>query len=74
MEVRALMNLFGGMRPMSRALGHASHTTVQGWRRRNVIPAQQQAAVLRAALQKGIPITPVDLIPNLFKHEDGPAS
>lgn len=57
-----VISQFGGIRPLARALGHRTHTTVQGWWLRGSIPARQQAYVLAAARSSGIPIRAEDLI------------
>ena len=62
MTAPEIITLFNGVRPMARALGHASHTTVQGWWLRGTIPAKRQAEVLRAAQQMGLRLSPSDLI------------
>ncbi len=49
---------------MARMLGHASHTTVQGWCNRNVIPAQHLYSILSHADCLGIKLQPIDLIPD----------
>ncbi|WP_443024842.1 hypothetical protein [Sphingomonas sp. Leaf22] len=48
---------------MAQKLGHKSHTTVQGWWDRQVIPAQRQREVVGAAERLGIELQPGDLIP-----------
>lgn len=53
---------FGGISKLARALKHPHVTTVQGWKTRGVIPARQQGAVLKAAEAAGIDITANDLI------------
>jgi hypothetical protein len=60
--VDRIIGLFGGMTPLARALGHTNPTTVQGWKARGIIPARQQANVLEAAGQLGIPLRAEDLI------------
>ncbi|WP_440978590.1 carph-isopro domain-containing protein [Sphingomonas pseudosanguinis] len=62
MKVRSIIRLFGGIRPMARALGHATHSTVQGWWLRDTIPAKRQAEVLRAARRAGLQLSANDLI------------
>ncbi|WP_420893841.1 carph-isopro domain-containing protein [Sphingomonas sanguinis] len=37
---RAIISACGGIRPLARALGHRSHTTVQGWWCRDRIPSR----------------------------------
>ncbi len=47
---------------MADKLGHRSHTTVQGWWDRDVIPAQRQREVLDEAKRRKIKVTADDLI------------
>ena len=56
----AIIDRFGGLSALARALGHKHVTTVQGWKLRGVIPAQRQQEVLDAALRLGIELAPVD--------------
>jgi hydroxyethylthiazole kinase-like uncharacterized protein yjeF len=61
----AIIALFGGVRPMARALGAAtgktvSASTVQGWGERGRIPAQRQADVLAAARARGLTLSAAD--------------
>lgn len=58
--VDRIVDLFGGLTPMARALGHRHPSTVQGWKARGVIPARQQAQVLEAAKRHGVPLQPAD--------------
>lgn len=51
---------FKGVSAMSRALGHKYPTTVQGWKTRKQIPADQQQHVLDAAGREGIALGPED--------------
>jgi hypothetical protein len=48
---------------MAEKLQHRSHTTVQGWWDRGIIPAQRQREVLDAANTHGVQIEAGDLIP-----------
>lgn len=52
--VDAIIEKFGGLTPLSRALGHKHVSTVQGWKDRGVIPARRQPEVLAAAERLGI--------------------
>ncbi|WP_443026052.1 carph-isopro domain-containing protein [Sphingomonas sp. PB2P19] len=75
MEARSIIRLFGGIRPMARALRHRSPTTVQGWRNRNLIPAKHQAHVLARAKTAGLPLIAADIIPDVdFGDEHVPGS
>jgi hypothetical protein len=69
MATKDLISRMGGIRATARCLGHRSHTTVQGWWMREVIPAHRQAGVMAAAHRLGVLVEPLDLIPNL-KRED----
>jgi hypothetical protein len=51
-----IIDKFGGINPMARALGHQNASTVQGWRERGFIPAKQHQAVWDAARRAGIKI------------------
>jgi len=48
-DYRTIIDERGGIRALARALGHRSHTTVQGWRDRNLIPERHRHAVLAVA-------------------------
>jgi ribosomal protein S16 len=50
-----IIERFGGIRPMASKIGVAV-TTIQGWKKRGVIPANRVAAVLAAAAAQGIKI------------------
>ena len=63
MGTKQIIERFGGIRAMAGKLGHSSHTTVQGWSDRDVIPAHRQREVLDAASRLGISLTAADLIP-----------
>ncbi|WP_353469621.1 carph-isopro domain-containing protein [Sphingomonas faeni] len=62
MTTKELINSMGGIRATARCLGHRSHTTVQGWCVREVIPTRQQRQILELARKQGIVIEPIDLI------------
>jgi len=47
-DVETLINRFGGMRPMARKLNVAV-STIQGWKKRDHIPADRMAEVIAAA-------------------------
>lgn len=55
--VLTVVDLFGGIRPMSRALGHKNPTTVQRWRREGSIPQWRNLEILLAARKKKIKLT-----------------
>ena len=55
--IRGLIEKFGGMSAMSRALGHNYPTTVQGWKTSGTIPIWRRESVLSAVEREGIQIT-----------------
>ena len=55
-----IIDFFGGNTALARLLGHKHQSTVEGWRRRGIIPALQQNKVLSAARLNKINITPDD--------------
>ncbi|MGO4125697.1 carph-isopro domain-containing protein [Inquilinus sp. YAF38] len=55
-----IIDRFGGLTSLARALGHKHASTVQGWKQRGVIPALRQQEVLNAALRLGIDLSPAD--------------
>jgi hypothetical protein len=57
---KSIIERLGGVRPLARLLGHRNPTTVQGWADRGVIPSRQQQAVLIAARNSGVALTPAD--------------
>lgn len=52
----SIFELFGGIRPMVRALGE-SPSKIMAWKRAGHIPAQKQASVLEKCAALGVPIT-----------------
>lgn len=52
----SIFDLFGGTRPMARAL-QENPATVHGWKRVGRIPAEKQPHVLAVGLSMGLPIT-----------------
>ncbi|WP_371306842.1 carph-isopro domain-containing protein [Azospirillum sp. TSA2s] len=59
-QAEHIISKFGGVSALSRKLGHRHPTTVDGWRRRGWIPADQQPRVLAAGQGLDPPITPAD--------------
>jgi hypothetical protein len=55
-QLCSIFTLFGGIRPMARALGE-SPSKVMAWKRAGHIPAQTQAKVLEKGLAQGLPLT-----------------
>lgn len=51
-----LFDLFGGVRPMARALGEAP-SSVASWKRVGRVPAEKQPKVLCFAQKHGLPVT-----------------
>jgi hypothetical protein len=57
-----IIDLLGGTRPAARALGRPA-STVQSWKVRGLIPAQDQPKVLAAARALGVDLQPADFFP-----------
>jgi len=55
-----IISKFGGIRPMARALGHKSPSTVQYWKKTGWISAPQQSVVLEVAARDGISLSHSD--------------
>jgi hypothetical protein len=55
-----IIEKFGGITALARALGHKHPTTVQGWKDRKFIPAKHQADVLNKARDLGLDLTTDD--------------
>jgi uroporphyrinogen-III synthase len=49
----AVLAAFGGIRPLAQTLGITA-STVQGWKKRNLVPASRIDAILKAAIAQGI--------------------
>ncbi len=62
MEVREIIEKFGGVRPMAVALGHNNPTTVQAWAKNRHIPHWRRHEILVAARKKRLGITENDLV------------
>lgn len=56
-----IIERFGGIRPMAKKIDVAV-TTIQGWKKRDVIPANRLDAIIKAAANNDIKIT--DLVAN----------
>lgn len=73
----AIIERFGGIRPMAAKVG-APVTTVQGWKKRDVIPGSRRDDVLKAANENSIDLSdllqnaPVAMpsMPSIFKSQD----
>ncbi len=59
-QAERIIERFGSMMALSRALGHRHPTTVQGWKNRGIIPARRQAEVLAAARALKVALSPDD--------------
>lgn len=56
----SIIDKFGGINAMARALGHRNASTVQGWKATGFIPARRQSHVLETAQRLGLNVTPSD--------------
>ena len=63
MFVDHVIEKFGGLHQMARALGHKWPTTVQGWRDRGTIPARHILSVVDAGKRVGLEFSTQDLLP-----------
>lgn len=59
-NVEKLINRFGGMRPMSRKID-VTVSTIQGWKKRDFIPADRLDNIVRAARTHGISLKGFDI-------------
>lgn len=59
-NVAAIIEKFGGLTALARALGHKHPTTVQGWKDRGLVPSHQIPLVIAAGRERGIELTPAD--------------
>ena len=57
-EAEAIINEFGGLTKMARALGHKYVTTVQGWRDSGRIPPWRRLEIAAAAAREGVKLPP----------------
>jgi hypothetical protein len=55
-----IIDRFGGIAALARALGHRNSSTVQGWKERGVIPIRQIENVLAAARARGVLLSHAD--------------
>ena len=62
-QVDRIISKFGGLTRLADALGHKHPTTVQGWRKRGVVPLRQIARVVGAAKKRKISLKVEDLVP-----------
>lgn len=57
-NAEAIIEMFGGIRPMATKI-NVPVTTVQGWKKRNVIPGTRREDVLRIAKQLGLDVSKI---------------
>ncbi|MCK5284705.1 MAG: hypothetical protein KAJ86_03870 [Alphaproteobacteria bacterium] len=57
-DAQKIIERFGGIRPMAKKLGIAV-TTIQGWKKRNVIPATRYEQILEAATSYSIDLSDI---------------
>jgi len=62
-QVKAIIERFGGLTAMAKALGHQNPTTVQGWRDRGNIPSRRIPEVIAAAKREGFDLALADFFP-----------
>jgi hypothetical protein len=53
-QAQRIITKFGGVYPLSRALGHKNPTTVQGWLSRGYVPPRQHDRIWQAAQREGV--------------------
>ena len=56
-QAKRIIDKFGGVYPLARALGHKNPTTVQGWLSRGFVPPRQHDPVWEAAKREGIDLS-----------------
>ena len=61
-QASKIIDAFGGVYPMHRALGHINHTTVGGWKQRGVIPQVHHPQIWELAQQLGLGLVPTDFL------------
>jgi hypothetical protein len=49
-----IINAFGGVSKLAKALGHANVTTVDGWKRKGRIPHWRRLEIVDAAKREGV--------------------
>lgn len=59
-QAKRIIDKFGGIYPLARALGHKNPTTVQGWLVRGFVPPRQHEPVWEAAKREGIDLSLAD--------------
>ena len=64
--VDKIIDAFGGVRPLARAIKQPP-TTVSGWRKRGSIPDWQKVRVLDASRRYGVSLILYDFLPASFR-------
>jgi hypothetical protein len=59
-QAKRIIEKFGGVYPLARALGHRNPTTVQGWLSRGFIPPRQHEPIWEAAKRDGVAVSLAD--------------
>lgn len=74
-NAREVIERFGGIRPMAKKIDVAV-TTVQGWKKRDVIPATRRSAILEAAAEHNVDLTDMisDAPANISVQSEGVAN
>jgi len=57
-HIEQTIELFGGVRPMAKMLGHNNPSTVQSWKEKNKIPSWRWHEIEHAAKQNDIVLPP----------------
>lgn len=68
-RITPIFTLFGGIRPMARAIGESA-SKVMAWKRAGRIPAHNQPHVLAIAQSLGLPITAENVVFPLGRPSD----
>ncbi|WP_425437318.1 carph-isopro domain-containing protein [Novosphingobium guangzhouense] len=68
-RLTSIFDLFGGVRPMARALGE-SPSKIAAWKRAGHIPAQKQAEVLEKGTCQGLALTAENVVFPLGRPSD----
>lgn len=61
-QAELIIERFGGIAALARALGHANSSTVQGWKERGFIPFRHHEDVLGAARDIGLNLSGDDFL------------
>lgn len=72
--IEKIIERFGGLSEMARALSHRNPTTVQGWRDRKCVPSRHIPTVIEAAKDHGIKLTHADFFTAPRERRNGKAS